>query len=94
MLEIIKKVYVDNVRSWCIEMNLYTNGTNEEYSKMFTKCVELEGAESEAEFTAMVTDICKDVWEHSDMEEYAESGCTMADFVCGFLNRCITFIVR
>ena len=97
MIEIVKRIYADKVRKFCIDGVYYTNGTNEEYSKMLNKCVEVEAAESETEFTQMVEAICRDIWQHSDdtvISEYETSGCTFEDFVCGFLNRCVTFIVR
>lgn len=39
-MEIVRRMIPDRVRAYCIENELYTCGTNEEYEQMFKLCDE------------------------------------------------------
>lgn len=62
MLKILKVVNSNNVRSLCVKRNLYTEGTNEEYSSMLSKCREATTDEE-------LLNIGIDIWEHSNVED-------------------------
>lgn len=66
-LQETRRIDTDKVRALCIRNNYYTNGTNEDYSKMFQKCGLNFG----------ILAIASDIFEHSNKERLMqESGCS------------------
>lgn len=55
------------VRAFCIQYNLYTLGSNEDYEQMLANC-------SEAVNDRGVQAIAEDIWRHSDFESNTTAG--------------------
>lgn len=71
-LQETRRIDTDKVRAMCIRNNYYTNGTNEDYNKMFQMCGLNFG----------VLAIASDIFEHSNKERLMqESGCGKKDIL-------------
>lgn len=71
----------------CNEHEYYTRGNNADYSKMLDMC------DSEAT-DELILKVARDIWEHSDMDDFLQSGGDFACFLWGFYNKCLTFNVN
>lgn len=58
-------IHASKVRSICIKMDWYTRGTVDEYTNMLTN------AELQPPTPAIIYEIAKDIYDHSDMSNYA-----------------------
>lgn len=67
MLKIIRKLDKIKIRGLCIEKRLYTEGSNDDYCKMFSKC-------SDAKTDTDVIDIALDIVSHSEANNVEEIG--------------------
>lgn len=73
-VELTINVDQSKVRALCIERNLYTEGTNEEYGMMFEKCRRAKTAQD-------VVEIAQDIILHSDIEdECSRYGCSEEEY--------------
>lgn len=83
-MTITRKLDRDKIRAHCIEHEYYTCGNNREYSHMFDMC---DTAETDEDIIA----VAKDIWNHSDMDEFIASGGEFEDFLWGIFNKCLRF---
>lgn len=86
----IRTINAEKVRKYCIDCNYYTHGNNEEYCKMLEMCDHYDNKEATDED---IIAIGRDIYAHSDMTEFEESGGTFEDFMWGILNKCIRWEV-
>lgn len=90
-MTICRTINRDKVRQYCIENNYYTCGDCEEYEQMLDKCSNYDSSNCATD--EEILDIARDIWEHSDMDEYLASGGDWESFVWGIFNYCIRFEV-
>lgn len=64
-VKVLERMDVELVRNYCIRRELYTMGTNEEYSKMFDMCYEYSAREGDVD---ILQKIAEDIIEHSAPE--------------------------
>lgn len=64
-VKILERMDVGLVREYCIKRNLYTMGTNEEYSNMLNMCYEYSAREGDVD---ILQKIAEDIIEHSEPE--------------------------
>lgn len=81
-MKIVRRMNADKVRAYCIENELYTCGTSEEYQQMFQMC-------DEAQTDEQFIEIAKSIYEHSDVEWLNEQGTGIECVALGLLNRCV-----
>lgn len=86
----IRTINAEKVRKHCIDHNYYTCGNNKDYSAMLDKCDHYDWKEAS---DADILEIGQDIWNHSDMDEFIQSGGTFEDFMWGILNSCIRWEV-
>lgn len=60
-------LYTSDLRELCIKNKWYTNGSNEDYNKLFDSIRKKEITSD------MITDIAFDIFQHSDLQEEAFS---------------------
>lgn len=65
-VKVLERMDVNEVRLYCIRRNLYTLGTNEDYSNMFDMCYEYSAREGDVE---ILQKIAEDIIEHSSKED-------------------------
>lgn len=63
-----RRMDAGNIRNICIKMDWYTRGTCNEYNKMF------ENAEAREATPEAIYETAKDIFNHSDMDYYRNSG--------------------
>jgi len=83
-MTITRKLDRDKIRAHCIEHGYYTCGNNREYSHMFDMA---DVATTDEDIIA----VAKDIWNHSDMQEFLASGGEFEDFLWGIFNKCLRF---
>ena len=66
MVTLKKKIFRDELRTLCINKEWYTKGDIKEYDNLFNK---LHDDMTDDE----IVDICKDIYDHSDIEQTAET---------------------
>ena len=81
-MKIVRRMNADKVRAYCIENELYTCGTSEDYRQMFQMC-------DEARTDEQFIEIAKNIYEHSDVEWLNEQGTGIECVALGLLNRCV-----
>ena len=87
-MTIVRTINRTMVRQHCIEHDYYTCGDCEEYSAMLDKCADYEAIPATDE---EILDIARDIWNHSDMDEYLASGGDWESFVWGIFNKCTRY---
>ena len=86
------------VRALCVNKQYYTNGTNENYNKMFAMVDDVDGAPANAYGFNRVADIARDIINHSNTARLcSEYGATVDELVnnCTFelLNDCAYYCI-
>lgn len=79
---ITRKLSLERIRGVCVRYNLYTEGTDEEYSDMF-------GMASAARTDTDVLKVVQDIWEHSDKDELLREGLTIKSLAWYLFNECV-----
>ena len=87
-IRVIRTINRTQVYNHCVEHSYYTEGTNKEYSAMLDKCADYQPIEASDED---IMEIAKDIWNHSDMDDFSASGGTFADFLWGIYNKCLRY---
>lgn len=86
-MTIDKTMFADEVRNYCIKNKCYTKGTNADYSAMLKRADQMM---SDADIIA----VCKDIWEHSDNEQYTNYGGTFNSFAFDFMSECVHLFIK
>ena len=86
-MKIIRTMNRDKIRQHCINNNYYTCGNCREYERMFEMA---DNAVTDEEIIA----VGRDIWEHSDMEDFIASGGEFVDFLWGIFNYCLRFDIK
>lgn len=86
-MRVIRTMDRGKIRQHCIENNYYTRGNNREYSHMFDMA---DAATTDEEIIA----VGRDIWEHSDMDDFIASGGTFADFLWEIFNKCLLYTIK
>lgn len=89
-IKIERKIDVNELRTVCIRYELYTRGTNEQYSDMFAQA---RSARTDEQFVS----VAQDIWEHSDADDVDNnrSGFDFTTLLWYVLNDCVrTYVSR
>lgn len=79
-----KKILLGRLRQFCIQQDLYTRGTNEQYKKLFQMAT--------GEITDQkLVDIAEDIWDHSCIDKLQEKNIEFHDLVAQLIANCVTF---
>lgn len=87
-MTIVRTINRTMVYNHCVEHDYYTCGTCKEYENMLDRCSDYEPISVSDE---EILEICKDIWEHSDMDDYLASGGDWESFVWGIFNKCTRY---
>lgn len=78
---------VDDLRNLCIEEEWYTNGTNREYKKLFTKCNKKNLTTND------IVQITNDIYFHTYWEDRREREQDLLNFIrTKIISKCKTII--
>ena len=74
-VDIVRIIHMSDLRSLCVQNNLYTSGNNIEYCDMLNKVVDMRTGESKPLDIEDIRNIAEDIFEHSNIETMmGESG--------------------
>lgn len=86
-MTIDKTMFADEVRNYCIKNKCYTKGNNADYSAMLERA---DQCMSDADIIA----VCRDIWNHSDNEQYINYGGTFSSFAFDFMADCVHLFIK
>lgn len=86
-MTIDKTMFADEVRNYCIKNRMYTKGNNADYSAMLKRA---DQCMSDADIIA----VCRDIWNHSDNEQYIAYGGTFTSFAFDFMADCVHLFIK
>lgn len=89
-IKIERKLNISELRGVCIRYGLYTWGSNENYSDMFTKA---KSARTDNDFVK----VAQDIWKHTNVDEVSQNheGFEFMTLLWYVLNDCVhTYVNR